>query len=278
MKPLPRLSAALRDALFPNKCSACGRFFHPPPLPATQPSHALPVSVELFEKLMPAFLCRSCIRQFYPITSPKCKICGEMFPSRAGGGDHTCGACLKQKPHFNRVRSAGEYDGAFRTLIHALKYKGKIQLARPLSRLLFHAFISYRELEAAELIVPTPLHPSRERQRGFNQAALLLRQWPPLFRQYGGAAPDIAHDRHILKRVRKTPAQTGLNQRQRMTNIRQAFALQRPAAVEGKNILLIDDVCTTGATVDECARVLKKGGANSVNVLTLARASEKLKR
>ncbi len=161
------------------------------------------------------------------------------------------------------------------TVLQALKYKGKTRLAKPLGRLLFDAFISYPELGATELIAPIPLHASRARRRGFNQAALILKQWPLLLRRQGGAPVQIAGDGDFLKRARKTPAQTGLSRSQRMTNIRRAFALNAAAPVEGKTVLLIDDVCTTGATADECARVLKKGGAKTVNVLTLARASAK---
>lgn len=224
---------------------------------------------------MGAFLCRACVHAFFPVTSPKCDICGEMFQSRAGSEDHVCGQCRKQEHHFALIRAAGQYEGVFMTVLQALKYKGKTRLAKPLGRLLFHAFISHPELAETELVVPIPLHSSRARRRGFNQAALILKQWPLLLRQYGGPAPAIAGDGSLLKRVRKTPAQTGLNRSQRRTNIRQAFALRAAAPVEGKTVLLIDDVCTTGATVNECARVLKKGGAKTVNVLTLARASEK---
>mgnify|MGYP001040366983 CR=1 FL=1 len=272
MKPLTRILTAFRDALFPGRCSACGQFFHAesPASPPFQP--LVPDSGDLFESIMTPFLCKNCRPVFSPIESPKCPICGEMFKSRAGD-DHICADCRTRPPHFNYIRSAGQYEGALMTCIHAFKYGRKIQLARPLGRLLFHAHIRYSELSLPDIIVPVPLHPSRLKKRGFNQASLILAQWPAFFRQAKSPAPKIANDGDVLRRVKKTPAQTGLNRSRRRSNIRQAFSLNTKSQIRGKTILLIDDVCTTTATVNECARILKRGGAVCVNVLTLARAA-----
>jgi ComF family protein len=118
-----------------------------------------------------------------------------------------------------------------------------------------------RELvEAADLVAPVPLHPRRLKQRGFNQALLLAQ-----------AFPEVHLERELVTRVRHTPPQTGLNAKERRDNVKGAFTVSRPDLVKGKNILLIDDVFTTGATVKECARVLRKAGAHQVDVLTVAR-------
>jgi ComF family protein len=118
-----------------------------------------------------------------------------------------------------------------------------------------------RELvDAAEVLVPVPLHTRRLKERGFNQAVLLAQ-----------AFPEKPLARETLVRVRHTPPQTGLNPKERRENVRKAFAVPRPEEVKGKTILLVDDVYTTGATVRECAKVLLKAGAREVNVLTVAR-------
>ncbi len=221
---------------------------------------------------MTPFLCSSCRTQFYPIESPKCIRCGEMFKSRTGS-DHICEKCLTQKTHFDCIRSAGQYDGSLMALIHRFKYKRKMQLARPLGRLLFHAFVSYSELPVPDVIVPVPLHPSQIKKRGFNQASLILNQWAAFFPESGCPCPDIAYDGKILKRIKNTHSQTSLSREQRRLNIREAFSLNPDSRVQGKTVLIIDDVCTTGSTVNECAAILKNGGADCVNVLTLARAA-----
>ena len=266
------MSTAFREALFPNKCLACGRFFHPAPSAPYPPVSDFPPTPNVFEVLMAVFLCPVCRPAFYPIESPKCNICGEMFKSRTGT-DHICGECLSRNIYFDHIRSAGQYDGALMTAIHALKYNHKTQLARPLGRLLFHAMRGYPEIWTPDMVVPVPLHPAKLKNREFNQAGLILCQWPAFFRQHGRLMPDIAHDGQILRRSRKTPSQTGLSRQARRANIRHAFSLVKKSPIQGKNLLLIDDVCTTGATVNECARILKSGGAACVNVLTLARAA-----
>ncbi len=266
------MAAAFREALFPNKCLTCGRFFHLKSYENPPSAVDRSLSPAVFEAIMASWLCPDCRTAFFPIESPKCPICGVMFKSRVGQ-DHICSECLTQKTYFDHIRSAGAYDGALMTAVHALKYKQKIQLARPLGRLLFHALICYPEIGMPDMLVPVPLHASKLKTRGFNQAALILAQWPDLFRQHGDWMPSLVPDGKILRRTRKTATQTGLSRQARKENIRQAFSLAGKNRIQGKNLLLIDDVCTTSATVNECARTLKSGGAACINVLTLARAS-----
>jgi ComF family protein len=149
--------------------------------------------------------------------------------------------------------------------IHLLKYEKKTTLAKPLSLLTRKAFHQFWNVENIDLLVPVPLHVRRLRERGFNQAYLLARRWT---RQTG-----IALDGLNLCRRRRTQPQTVLSRSDRQRNIRGAFALRHPQRIQGQRILLVDDVYTTGATVNECARVLMDGGAEFVDVLTLARAA-----
>ena len=191
-----------------------------------------------------------------------------MF-ANATGGDHVCGDCIISATPYRTVRSAGLLEGALMDAIHALKYSGKVQLARPLGRILLAALMHEFTIEHIDVIIPVPLHRSRLRHRGFNQVLLMLREWsdfPPFCRAGISIAP------HLLVRVVNTVSQTGLGRGKREANVKGAFALTCPDQVEDKRILVIDDVFTTGATSAECARVLNSAGASAVSVLALAHA------
>lgn len=157
-------------------------------------------------------------------------------------------------------------------MIHHLKYKGYAQAAAPLGRLLWEAFKKNWEPGQIDCVAPVPLHKRRLRRRGFNQAEQLIRTWPALARRDG-----VSFDRgnvagRLLVRRRDTPPQTGLDSRQRVDNVKDAFRVSEPAVARGRRILLVDDVLTTGATVEACAKALVKSGASQVHVLTLARS------
>jgi ComF family protein len=170
------------------------------------------------------------------------------------------------------ARSAGIYDQALKALILNYKYRYRTELSAPLSRLLWHALLRHWDLKEIDCIMPVPLHRRRLRKRGFNQAELLLRHWPRLARAQGVAFDGAKLVLGGLARRRDTPPQAGLNQRQRAANLRHAFDLTDRGAVRGRRVLLVDDVMTTGATVNACARVLRRCHAAWIGVLTLAHA------
>ncbi|MEE4111470.1 MAG: ComF family protein, partial [Desulfobacteraceae bacterium] len=180
------------------------------------------------------------------------------------GDDHLCGRCLDRPVAFTRARAVGLYDDTLKTAIHALKFKGQVSLARPLGGLLFDTFRYYWSADDIDVVAPVPLHRQRFRQRGFNQAYLLVRRWV--------LPAETVVVRDLLVRIRATAPQTGLNRRQRRINIRRAFSVKRPGQCAGKRVLLVDDVLTTGATADACTAALIQDGAKRVDVLTLARA------
>lgn len=160
--------------------------------------------------------------------------------------------------HVTRGRAIGEYEGALRAIVHALKYDGRRSIAKQLAMRLT---VSGAEvLDGADCVVPVPLHRSRRRTRGFNQAEEIARHLPLAMR-------------NALRRVRATPSQTELPAARRHANVRNAFRLRRGASVHGLVMVLVDDVSTTGATLDSCARVLLAAGAREVRALTAARVS-----
>jgi ComF family protein len=163
-------------------------------------------------------------------------------------------------PHFDHAVAAGWYEGVLAEAIHLFKYRGKTLLARPLGAFLVDAM---KRLPKVDCLVPVPLHPSRLREREFNQSLLLCDSLK------AESGLPVIHDG--LERVRETPPQIGLAHAARRGNVRRAFVSKGPERIEGRRIVLIDDVFTTGATVNDCARALKRAGAETVCVLTVAR-------
>ena len=193
-----------------------------------------------------------------------CPRCGKSFGSPealAYSPLHLCLDCRKKPPVFDQALSVGNFEGPLREAIHQYKYRPCRSLGHPLAMWMT---AHLRSLEAIDLIMPVPLHTSRLRKRGFNQALLLA---APVAKT---AAVPLSYDN--LVRIRPTRPQVELSGDERLHNVAGAFALKRPDAVAGTSILLIDDVFTTGATMNECSRVLKESGAVHVYALTLARA------
>jgi ComF family protein len=219
---------------------------------------------------MAPFLCPSCIGEFIPFSPPFCETCGILFKSREGK-NRICGQCLEspRNPFIGKARSVGPYDTVLIRLIQAFKYHYKIQLAGPFSRLLLRTLWQNWNSGDVDMIIPVPLHRNKARRRGFNQSWLMISRWP-------GSTPSefdtisVIHDG--LVRTRSTAPQTGLSRIQREENIKNAFEVPNPGRVKSKRIILVDDVFTTGATLNECARVLLKAGALRVDALTMARA------
>jgi ComF family protein len=237
----------LVDWLFPPRCRACGSWI---------------------QGRDSDYFCATCLPSIEVIGHPLCSICGRPFPG-AAGEDHPCGPCVKRAPHFAGARAWACYPREeaepqpLRRVIQKLKYGGKVSLGKPLGRLMAHGCGEFLGACAAELIVPVPLHPKRLRWRGFNQSVLLARQ---VSHAYG-----TPMDPFLLVRRRETPPQTQLSEQERRRNVRGAFAVEAGKPVKNRTVLLVDDVYTSGATVNECSRALRRAGAKEVYVLTLAR-------
>lgn len=210
-------------------------------------------------------VCLPCWRSFIRLQGPCCRRCGDpifAFERILPSPNHRCDDCSRRFRPFDRCRSAGIYDAALRVAIHRVKYDGEKTLGRCLGRWLTRALSS--ETAEMDCIVPVPLHPRRLRERGFNQSELLSESL--------ALASGISHAPRLLSKISPTRSQTTLGRRDRKKNLRGTFALSRGATAANRRILLVDDIYTTGCTVEECARVLRRAGARGVRVVTLARS------
>ena len=209
-------------------------------------------------------VCARCWDAIVPLTPPVCETCGDALRSwRVLSIESArCPRCRRRPGAISRCRGVGVYDGALRDVIHALKYDGRRSLASPLAARMRDG--GAEVLDGADIVVPVPLHRSRLRSRGFNQAA-------DLARHLGMPCVDA------LRRRRATLSQTDLPAARRHANVRGAFVLRRRARVEGLCVVLVDDVSTTGATLEACAKVLRSAGARDVRALTAARAVSPLR-
>lgn len=193
-----------------------------------------------------------------------CKICGNI-PRNGGHSFMYCSSCLKHPPAYDMARSATIYEGAVREMILALKYKQGTYLVKELTNLVEGCILAAYSNEQIDAICPVPLYSTKERERGYNQAALIAKE---LSRRL-----KLPYMPQLLERVRYTPTQTNLNSEARKENVAAAFVSPDSAIdyVYGRSILLVDDVFTTGATCSECAIELKRKHAGRVLVVSVAR-------
>ncbi len=226
---------AVLDFLFPPRCLACG------------------------EGVQEIGVCPACWKGLCFLTEPCCACCGQPFDYDLGT-EALCGACMTVAPPFAKARAALAYNDASRKLVVGIKHS-RLQAMATLAGWMQRAGASM--LEEADLVCVVPLHRWRLMKRGYNQSALLAARLQTPAR----IEPEL------LVRTRATPSQGGLSRSGRQRNIRGAFAVHARylAQVKGKRIVLVDDVFTTGATLGECCRVLKRAGAGEVSVLTAAR-------
>jgi ComF family protein len=213
-----------------------------------------------------------------PVEGRLCSVCGErvLSPFAAGGPDGAlvCPVCRRIQPPFDTAVAYGSYEGGLRELIHLLKYGGVRPAANVLGRMLAETICRLEFAATTQSIadhgiavIPVPLHKTRRHQRGFNQAELIARSALKLI-------PKPNRFRladNVLERQRDTHSQIGLTCHQRRENMRGAFVVTRTEEVNAREVLLVDDVYTTGTTVSECARVLRRAGASRVRVATVAR-------
>lgn len=238
-KGIEKAGKWLLNALLPRTCAHCALDLH---------------------YLDGAPLCPGCRSRLSPVQPPLCRACGLPLP----GGGASCRDCRGGGPAaLDLARSAFVFGPELRSAVHALKYRGRDDLAAPLAAEMAAALPRFPELSAYPFAVAVPLHPARLRERGYNQAALLAAAL--------AARANLFHLDGAAERLRDTPSQTALSKAGRRANVAGAFRAAAPGLVKGRRVLLIDDVATTLATLDELAGELRRAGAAAVAAFTLAR-------
>ncbi len=227
-------------AAFPSECVACHK-------PLDEPSRGA--------------LCLACLSALPRFSGPSCP-CGAPMALRPGDSER-CGRCRRRLTPWSRGASIGPFEGGLRLAIHALKYAGRMGLARTLARVLLGVPGASQALDGATMLVPVPLHRRRRRARGFNQSEVLANAL--------AAGSGIRSEPNALVRLRETAAQTGLSAFARRRNVARAFAGRRVRELSGSVVVLVDDVMTTGATATACTLALREAGAADVRLLTIAR-------
>jgi ComF family protein len=231
----------VNDVIFPPRCLGCAEILYPQ-------------RGKLF--------CPICEEKIRFITGDICPTCGTIFPD-SPAKSHLCGNCLENEPYFSCARAVFSYETIILDVIHQFKYGNNISVGAMLAS--FMADFSFPDVDFTDysLIIPVPLHIKRLRQRGFNQSIILAhalaKKW------------QISVNFSLLRRKKFTLTQTGLHKAERKQNIKGAFEVSDKKNISGKNVILVDDVYTTGATINECAKTLIKAGAQKITVLTLAR-------
>ena len=235
------LGNSIFDIILPHRCLACG---------------------EIVEK--GGFVCPKCFEKIDFITEPCCNICGIAF-DYADSDNITCLDCIQHKPQFDKARAAFLYENIGRDLALAFKYADRTEACEYFSNLMISAGYKFfnEQNVIIDYIIPVPIHKKKLLARKYNQSALLVKQ----IAKKTGLKP--VYD--VLIRSKNTKPQSNFHKKDRFKNVKGVFEVKNKDLIKDKNILLIDDVLTTGATVSECAKVMKKSGAKNIYVLALAR-------
>jgi competence protein ComFC len=207
-------------------------------------------------------ICGDCAKKIKERLPPFCLKCGKQLK-----GDPElmamCSDCKKDIPHFNRAWSACHYDEPLKNLIHDFKYNKVTSLSADFSSIMIDFMKKYRVGEDSQIILSIPMHPDRLSKREINHSDIMARDI--------GKRLGISYSGSALKKIKDTSLQSKLKRDARIKNLRSSFSVKNASLIHDKNILLVDDLFTTGSTVNECSRILKDSGARSVEVITLAR-------
>lgn len=235
-----QLMGAVGDILYPRVCPVCG----------------------VLSDRADRHLCWNCFSRIDLLTTSLCKLCGNPLTGDPASV-FKCQGCCQSKPAFDRARSAARFSGVMRDMLHSFKYGNALWLKKDLADIMHGALIAEFEYTLIDVVVPVPLFRTRLRERSYNQSLVLASALATLV--------DRRIDSRSLKRIRSTATQTQFNSAQRKKNMAGAFKVVRPEWIRERTILLVDDVMTTGATLNECARELKRAGSHRVFAISAAR-------
>lgn len=233
------MTTSILDWIYPPTCMACRAI--------------LPLNNNFLRDL---WICHQCINLFEPITGPICKTCGAPVETEI----EKCASCYGKNLHFTSNRACFIYDEVIRDLMHNLKFRNKRYIAEGLGKIWANHVACYMSTITDAVLVPLPMHPDKQVERGFNQAEILSNALSKV--------SSIPTD-NILERTEDTPPQSGLHPALRAENVQDAFVIRPNFHPERKNYILIDDIYTTGSSLNECAKTLKNSGINNVLCMTL---------
>jgi len=236
--------------LFPHVCLNCGTVIN-----------------DECADLFGLHLCFKCKSQIFLLEPPFCTQCRTPFKSKASVS-HLCWRCEQKRPYFDVLLSPFLYEGMIESIVAGFKYGKTGRSGRVLGNMLGNFFISQREIDQDMVLVPVPLHPKKERKRGFNQTVILAKGIREVL--------NVPLKNSLIERIKDTKSQTGLSFKERQENLKDAFVVKDKSQIKGKKILLVDDVATTGSTINECAKVLKKAGAEEVIGVVIARVGREV--
>jgi ComF family protein len=243
LKPLEIVSKCINSVIFPMSCCVCGDYSNDA-------------------------VCNKCWSEVIMITEHACKKCDKPFYNPyliSEEGDYICEDCQEKAIFFERAFSYGVYRDTLMKIIHAFKFHNKPYISKYLARKLLILIESNEEFKEIDLIIPVPMYWKKEIERGYNQSYLLAKQLSKL--------KKIKLEKGVLVKVKNTGSQSLMPMKSRKQNVKGSFFVKRSEKIRNKIILLIDDVYTTGSTVNECARMLRLAGAGKIIVLTIARTA-----
>lgn len=252
----------MKELIYPDICIVCGNFFNKKDLKSINILREV-----IFKDIFSDILCPDCIKK---ISTPEdiCIKCGRAV-NHGNCSGAVCGNCLESKWHFNIIRSSFLLDGVILDLVKMLKYKDKAFLAKKMSWFMVKTYLESFGDNVHDIFMPIPMHKNKLRKRGYNQTMILALEILKKAKNKSVLFPELK--KNILMKKANTQPQTGLNFHMRKSNLKRAFRVKDFSSLINKSVLLIDDVVTTGATIDECAKNLLDAGAKKVDAITFAR-------